>query len=62
MRKIFICAPTVNELLGLLQAYKPKPDSMTLALDWSTNDDASNPHKKCKLDLTIHLQIFCRSD
>ena len=62
MKKLFICAHIVNELLGLLQAYKPEPDSMTLALDWSTNDDASNPRKKCKLDLTLHLQIFCSNN
>ncbi|KAK9232762.1 hypothetical protein WN943_023010 [Citrus x changshan-huyou] len=54
-KKLFICAPTANELLDLLQAYKPEPDPMTLALDWATDDDGSNSHKKCKLDLTLRL-------
>ncbi|KAK9177303.1 hypothetical protein WN944_029324 [Citrus x changshan-huyou] len=54
-KKLFICAPTANELLDLLQAYKPKPDPMTLALDWATDDDGSNSRKKCKLDLTLRL-------
>ena len=55
VRKLFICVPTANELLDLLQAYKLKPDPMTLALAWATDDDGSNPRKKCKLDLTLHL-------
>ncbi|KAH9743888.1 cytokinin riboside 5'-monophosphate phosphoribohydrolase [Citrus sinensis] len=54
-KKLFISAPTANELLDLLQAYKPEPDPMTLALDWATNDDGSNSRKKCKLDLTLRL-------
>ncbi|KAK9181343.1 hypothetical protein WN944_024480 [Citrus x changshan-huyou] len=54
-KKLFICAPTANELLDLLQAYKPEPDPMTLALDWATDDDDSNSRKKCKLDLTLYL-------
>ncbi|KAK9208857.1 hypothetical protein WN944_001218 [Citrus x changshan-huyou] len=32
-KKLFICAPTANELLDLLQAYKSEPDLITLALD-----------------------------
>ena len=32
-KKLFICAHTANELLDLLQAYKPEPDLITLALD-----------------------------
>ncbi|KAK9209014.1 hypothetical protein WN944_001375 [Citrus x changshan-huyou] len=43
-KKLFICAPTANELLDLLQAYKPESDPMTLALDWATDDDGSNSH------------------
>ncbi|KAK9214391.1 hypothetical protein WN944_006383 [Citrus x changshan-huyou] len=31
-KKLFICAPTANELLDLLEAYKPEPDPVTLAL------------------------------
>ncbi|KAK9175233.1 hypothetical protein WN944_027239 [Citrus x changshan-huyou] len=54
-KKLFICALTANELLDLLQAYKPEPDPMTLALDWATDDDSSNSRKKCKLDLTLGL-------
>ncbi|KAK9217575.1 hypothetical protein WN943_006202 [Citrus x changshan-huyou] len=54
-KKLFICASTTNELLDLLQAYKPEPDPMTLALDWATDDNGSNSRKKCKLDLTLHL-------
>ena len=54
-KKLFVCAPTANELLDLLQAYKPEPDPMTLALDWATDDDGSNSRKKYKLDLTLHL-------
>ncbi|KAK9222129.1 hypothetical protein WN944_010561 [Citrus x changshan-huyou] len=42
-KKLFICAPTTNELLDLLQAKKPEPNLMTLRLDWATDDDASNP-------------------
>ncbi|XP_052287322.1 cytokinin riboside 5'-monophosphate phosphoribohydrolase LOG7-like [Citrus sinensis] len=44
-KKLFICAPTANELLDLLQAYKPELDPMTLALDWATDDDGSNSNK-----------------
>ncbi|KAK9229875.1 hypothetical protein WN944_022841 [Citrus x changshan-huyou] len=55
VKKLFICAPTANELLDLLQAYKPEPDPMTLALDWATDDDGNNSRKKCKLDLTLRL-------
>ncbi|KAH9781036.1 hypothetical protein KPL71_008306 [Citrus sinensis] len=40
-KKLFICAPTANELLDLLQAYKPEPDPVTLALDWATEDNGS---------------------
>ncbi|KAH9781454.1 cytokinin riboside 5'-monophosphate phosphoribohydrolase [Citrus sinensis] len=54
-KKLFICAPTAKELLDLLQAYKPEPDPMTLALDWATDDDGSNSRKKCKSDLTLRL-------
>ncbi|KAK9211521.1 hypothetical protein WN943_000898 [Citrus x changshan-huyou] len=32
-KNLFICALTTNELFDLLQAYKPEPDPMTLALD-----------------------------
>ena len=54
-KKFFIYGPTANELLDLLQAYKPELDPMTLALDWATDDDGSNSRKKCKLDLTLRL-------
>ena len=45
-KKLFIYASTANELFDLLQAYKPEPDPMTLALDWTTEDDGSNSRKK----------------
>ena len=54
-KKLFICTPTANELLELLQAYKLELDPVTLALDWATDDDDSNSRKKCKLDLTFRL-------
>ena len=54
-KNLFICTPTTNELLDLLQAYKPKTNLMTLALDWGTDDDGSDSRKKCKLDLTLRL-------
>ncbi|KAK9175016.1 hypothetical protein WN944_027020 [Citrus x changshan-huyou] len=54
-KKLFICTPTANELLDLLQAYKPEPDPMTLPLDWATEDNGSNSRKKYKLDLTLGL-------
>ena len=54
-KKLFICAPIVNELLDLLQAYKLEPDLMTLALDWTTDDDGTNSRKKCKIDSTLCL-------
>ena len=40
MKKLFVCAPTANELFDLLKAYKLKLDCNTLALDWSTNNDS----------------------
>ena len=55
IEKLFICALIANELLDLLQAYKLEPNPMTLALDWSTDDNGSNLRKKCKLDLTLYL-------
>ena len=55
VKSIFICAPIANELLDLLQVFKPELDPMTLILDWLTNDDGSNPSKKCKLDLILRL-------
>ncbi|XP_024035565.1 probable cytokinin riboside 5'-monophosphate phosphoribohydrolase LOGL6 [Citrus clementina] len=55
VKKLFICTPTANELLDLLQAYKLGPDPMTLVLDWAIDDDGSNSCKKCKLDLTLRL-------
>ena len=52
-----LCASTDNDLLDPLQAYKPKPDPRTLALEWLTNDGNPSPSKKYKLDLTLQLQL-----
>ncbi|KAK9207664.1 hypothetical protein WN944_000010 [Citrus x changshan-huyou] len=54
-KKLFICAHTANDLLDLLQAYKPKPDSRTLVLESPNNDGNSSRSKKYKLDLTLRL-------
>ncbi|KAK9232870.1 hypothetical protein WN943_023118 [Citrus x changshan-huyou] len=55
MKKLFICAHTVNELLDMLQAYKPEPDSRTLVLESPNNYGNSSRSKKYKLDLTLRL-------
>ena len=44
-KKLFICALTTNELLNLLEAYSPKPNPKTLALDWSIDDGSSSSKK-----------------
>ncbi|KAK9187441.1 hypothetical protein WN944_018836 [Citrus x changshan-huyou] len=54
-KNLFVCASTANELLDLLQTYKPELDPKTLALEWSTNDGNPSPSKKYKLDLTLQL-------
>ncbi|KAK9221975.1 hypothetical protein WN944_010406 [Citrus x changshan-huyou] len=54
-KKLFICAHTVNELLDLLQAYRPEPEPRTLVLESPNNDGNSSRSKKYKLDLTLHL-------
>ncbi|KAK9190505.1 hypothetical protein WN943_019111 [Citrus x changshan-huyou] len=54
-KKLFICAHTANELLDLLQAYKPEPDSRTLVLESPNNDGNNGRSKKYKLDLTLRL-------
>ncbi|KAK9232929.1 hypothetical protein WN943_023177 [Citrus x changshan-huyou] len=54
-KKIFICAHTANELLDLLQAYKPEPDPRTFVLESPNNDGNSSRSKKYKLDLTLRL-------
>ncbi|KAK9190538.1 hypothetical protein WN943_019145 [Citrus x changshan-huyou] len=53
-KKLFICASTANELLDLLEAYKPEPYPKTLTLDWSTNHGSGNS-KKHKLHLSLRL-------
>ena len=55
VKNLFVCASTTNELLDLLQTYKPEPDPKTLALEWLTNDGNPSPSKKYKLDLTLRL-------
>ncbi|KAK9225785.1 hypothetical protein WN943_010830 [Citrus x changshan-huyou] len=54
-KKLFICAHTANELLDLLQAYRPEPDPWTFVLERPNNDGNSNRSKKYKLDLTLRL-------
>ncbi|KAK9208883.1 hypothetical protein WN944_001244 [Citrus x changshan-huyou] len=54
-KKLFICAHTTNELLDLLQAYKPEPDPWTFVLERPNNDGNSSRSKKYKLDLTLRL-------
>ncbi|KAK9222119.1 hypothetical protein WN944_010551 [Citrus x changshan-huyou] len=54
-KKLFICAHTANELLDLLQAYKPKPDPRTFVLESPNNDGNNSRSKKYKLYLTLRL-------
>ncbi|KAK9174655.1 hypothetical protein WN944_029692 [Citrus x changshan-huyou] len=44
VKKVFICAHTANELLDLLQAYRPEPYPRTLVLECPNNDE-TNPGK-----------------
>ncbi|KAK9229843.1 hypothetical protein WN944_022809 [Citrus x changshan-huyou] len=55
VEKNFYCAHTANELLDLLQAYRPEPDHRTLVLEYPNNDGNSSRSKKYKLDLTLRL-------
>ncbi|KAK9229801.1 hypothetical protein WN944_022767 [Citrus x changshan-huyou] len=43
---LFICAHTANELLDLLQAYRPEPDPLTFVLECPNNDGNSSRSKK----------------
>ncbi|KAK9181244.1 hypothetical protein WN944_024381 [Citrus x changshan-huyou] len=54
-KKLFICAHTANELLDMLQAYRPEPDPWTFVLERPNNDGNSSRSKKYKLDLTLRL-------
>ncbi|KAK9199900.1 hypothetical protein WN944_015094 [Citrus x changshan-huyou] len=54
-KKLFICAHTANELLDMLQAYRPEPDPWTFVLEHLNNDGNSSRSKKYKLDLTLRL-------
>ncbi|KAH9680863.1 hypothetical protein KPL71_026717 [Citrus sinensis] len=54
-KKLFICAHTANELLDMLQAYKPEPDPWSFVLERSNDDSNSSRSKKYKLDLTLRL-------
>ncbi|KAH9771738.1 hypothetical protein KPL71_012802 [Citrus sinensis] len=42
VKKLFICAHTANELLDMLQAYKPEPDPWTFVLERPNNDGNSS--------------------
>ncbi|KAK9177972.1 hypothetical protein WN943_027162 [Citrus x changshan-huyou] len=55
VKKLFICVHTANELLDLLQAYKPEPGPWTFVLEHPHNDGNSSRSKKYKLDLTLRL-------
>ncbi|KAK9174659.1 hypothetical protein WN944_029696 [Citrus x changshan-huyou] len=55
VKKLFICAHTANELLDMLQAYKPELDPWTFVLERPNNDGNSSRSKKYKLDLTLRL-------
>ncbi|KAK9190507.1 hypothetical protein WN943_019113 [Citrus x changshan-huyou] len=46
---------SANELLDLLQAYRPEPDPWTFVLEPPNNDGNSSRSKKYKLDLTLRL-------
>ncbi|KAK9232888.1 hypothetical protein WN943_023136 [Citrus x changshan-huyou] len=54
-KKLFICAHTANELLDLLQTYRPEQDLWTFVLERSNNDGNSSHSKKYKLGLTLRL-------
>ncbi|KAK9187585.1 hypothetical protein WN944_018983 [Citrus x changshan-huyou] len=54
-KKLVICAHTANELLDLLQAYRPEPDPWTFVLERPNNDGNSSRSKKYKLYLTLCL-------
>ncbi|KAK9204446.1 hypothetical protein WN943_014706 [Citrus x changshan-huyou] len=54
-KKLFIYAHTANELLDMLQAYRPEPDPWTFVLERPNNDGNSSRSKKYKLDLTLRL-------
>ncbi|KAK9177666.1 hypothetical protein WN943_026854 [Citrus x changshan-huyou] len=41
-KKLFICAHTANELLDMLQAYKPEPGPWTFVLERPNNDGNSS--------------------
>ncbi|KAK9180851.1 hypothetical protein WN944_023987 [Citrus x changshan-huyou] len=41
-KKLFICTHTANELLDMLQAYKPEPDPWTFVLERPNNDGNSS--------------------
>ncbi|KAK9199743.1 hypothetical protein WN944_014936 [Citrus x changshan-huyou] len=55
VKRFFICAHAANELLDLLQAYKPEPDPRTFVLESPNNYGNSSSSKKYKLDLTLRL-------
>ena len=54
-KKLFICAHTANELLDMLQAYKPEPDPWAFVFECPNDECNSSCSKKYKLDLTLRL-------
>ncbi|KAH9697093.1 hypothetical protein KPL71_023468 [Citrus sinensis] len=61
VKKLFICAHTANELLDMLQAYKPEPDPWTFVLERPNNDGNSSRRTRyagralCDLGASINL-------
>ena len=54
-KNIFFNAHTANELLDLLQAYRPEPDPWIFVLEHPNNDGNNNSSKKYKLYLILRL-------
>ncbi|KAK9222154.1 hypothetical protein WN944_010586 [Citrus x changshan-huyou] len=54
-KKLFICAHIANELLDMLQVYRPELDPRTFVLKRPNNNGNSSHSKEYKLDLTLRL-------
>ncbi|KAH9705357.1 Integrase catalytic domain-containing protein [Citrus sinensis] len=58
VKKLFICAHTANELLNMLQAYKPEPDLWTFVLERPNND--GNSSRINKDDALDDFKVLCK--